>query len=71
MAFKQRYGLETNDGVAPSLSLGGGEGRALSVFVAAGQANYDIGDGAALFGLPKAEWLRVDRGYHADGFRRA
>lgn len=43
-------------------------GRALSLFMTAGQVSDYVGAAALLDDLPKAEWLLGDRGYDADWF---
>ena len=47
------------------------EGRPIRFFMTAGQVSDYTGAAALLGGLPKAEWLLVDRGYDADWFREA
>ena len=47
------------------------DGRPLRFFMTAGQVSDYTGAAALLGGLPKAEWLLVDRGYDADWFREA
>jgi len=40
-------------------------GRPLSFFITAGQVSDYTGAAALLDDLPKAEWMRADRGYDA------
>ena len=47
------------------------EGRPIRFFMTAGQVSDHSGAAALLSSLPKAEWLRADRGYDADWFRDA
>ncbi len=46
-------------------------GRPISLFMTVGQVSDYISAAALLDSLPKAQWLRGDRGYDADWFREA
>jgi transposase len=47
------------------------KGRPISLFITAGQVSDYTGAAALLETLPKAKWMRADRGYDADWFRDA
>jgi transposase len=46
-------------------------GRPIRRFITAGKVSDKTGAAALMNDLPKAKWLRADRGYDADWFREA